>query len=119
MRKITLVAVLLLALGMTAGLGCTRATGGGEARYLALFSSKWQHCSELGLYEARVESVTVRADGNKRVVIDYLFNNGMVPDQARAALLVSPQGRLASQCVLDVASNTCLCGEKPDWQDEH
>jgi hypothetical protein len=116
MRKVVLVA-LVLALFMTAGLGCTRATGGGEARYLNLFASMWPHCHSLGLYQAKVESVTPTVDGNKLVVVAYLYDNGMVPDQGRAAMLVSPEGRLASPCVIDLQTNMCLCGETRDWHD--
>jgi hypothetical protein len=114
MRKLTLAALVLACL-LTTVLGCERATGGGEARYLNLFASLWQRCHSLGLYEARVESVMPMADGNKRVVIAYLFDNGMVPDQGRAAMLVSPQGRAASPCVVDLAADICLCGDKRDW----
>lgn len=116
MRKWTLGA-LLLSLCLVVGFGCTRATGGGEARYLTLFASAWQHCHSLGLYEVRVAAVTALPDGNKRVVVNYLYNNGMVPDQGRAAMLVNPQGRLASDCILDLDANICLCDARKDWHD--
>lgn len=117
MRKKTL-AILILGAALTASaLGCQRATGGAEARYLALFSKVWQRCHELGLYEATVESVTPLPDGHKRVVINYLFDNGMVPDQGRAAMLVAGNGRLASDCVIDLNANLCLCGAQKDWHD--
>ncbi|WP_300162645.1 hypothetical protein [Solidesulfovibrio sp.] len=117
MRKSMLASLLVGAALVAAGLGCTRATGGAEARYLTLFSKVWQRCHSLGLYEARVESVTPLEGGNKRVVINYLFDNGMVPDQGRAAMLVSSAGHLASDCVLDLATNLCLCGAQKDWHD--
>ncbi len=112
-----IVAVLCLAAVLLAGVGCSRSTGGGEARYLALFTAFWQRCHPLGLYEAKVEAVTPLPDGAKRVVVSYLFNNGMVPDQGRAAMLVGPEGRLASDCVLDLAAGVCLCGGHKDWHD--
>uniref|UniRef100_I2PY78 Lipoprotein n=1 Tax=Desulfovibrio sp. U5L TaxID=596152 RepID=I2PY78_9BACT len=112
-----ILAALCLAAVLGAGAGCSRSTGGGEARYLALFASAWQKCHTLGLYEVRVEAVTPLPDGVKRVVVRYLFNNGMVPDQGRAAMLVNAQGRLASDCVLDLAAGICLCGAGKDWHD--
>ena len=116
MRKKTL-SILILGASLALLSGCTRSTGGGEARYLSLFSAVWQRCHSLGLYEATVESVTVRPDGNKRVVIHYVYDNGMVPDTGRAALLVNTKGQLASDCVLDLAINICLCGAQKDWHD--
>jgi hypothetical protein len=115
MRKLVFVA-MILALAITTGFGCTRATGGGEAKYLSLFSSMWPRCHSQGLYQATVESVTLTPDGDKLVVIAYLYDNGMVPDQSRAAMLVSPQGHLASQCIIDLETNLCLCGETRDWR---
>jgi len=115
--RILSLAALVLCLALAALSGCTRATGGGEARYLSLFAAMWQRCHELGLYEVRVESVTPLADGCKRVVVRYLFDNGMAPDQGRAAMLVAPEGRLASQCVVDLGINECMCGEKRDWRE--
>lgn len=112
-----ILAVLCLAAVLGAGAGCSRPTGGGEARHLSLFAAAWNKCHPLGLYEARVESVTPLADGVRRVVVSYLFNNGMVPDQGRAAMLVNAQGRLASDCVLDLEANVCLCGVGKDWHD--
>ena len=117
MRKSTLATLLLLAASLALVSGCTRSTGGGEARYLTLFSTVWQRCHTLGLYQVKVEAVTVRPDGNKRVVVAYVFDNGMVPDQGRAAMLVAPDGRLASDCVLDLEANLCLCGAQKDWHD--
>jgi hypothetical protein len=117
MRKSTLALLLLGAALLAAGFGCTRATGGSEARYLTLFSKVWQRCHDLALYEAKVESVTLLPDGNKRVVVSYLFDNGMVPDQGRAAMLVSSTGHLASDCVVDLVANLCLCGAQKDWHD--
>ena len=108
---------LILALLVTAGAGCSRSTGGGEARYLTLFNTAWAACHELGLYEATVESVAYRPDGNRMVVVSYLFDNGMVPDSGRAAMLVGPDGSLASQCVVDLAVDTCLCGATRDWHE--
>jgi len=116
MRTVTS-ATLILAMALLLAPGCTRTTGGGEARYLALFAAQWGQCHAGGLYEARVESVTPRTDGNKRVVIAYLYDNGMVPDQGRAAMLTSPEGRLASPCVVNLAINQCLCGQGRDWHD--
>lgn len=107
--------VLGLALVLILCAGCTRSTGGGEARYLALFNAAWTSCHSLGLYQAGVESVSLRPDGNRRVVIRYLFDNGMVPDAGRAAMLVSPDGRLASRCLVDLAADICLCGMVRDW----
>lgn len=106
-------ALILLAAALT---GCTRETGGSEARYLHLFSAAWAKCSHQGLYEVRVESVTPRPDGLKVVAVRYLFDNGMVPDQGRAAMLVSPENRLADTCVVDLEINQCLCGETPGWR---
>ncbi len=115
MRTTTLAALCLaLVLGATAG--CTRSTGGGEALYLRLFAAAWQRCHTLGLYQVRVEAVTPLEGGVKRVVVNYLFDNGMVPDQGRAAMLVNGRGRLASDCVLDLAANICLCGADKDWR---
>ena len=117
MRKLTLATLLLSALVLALVSGCSRSTGGGEARYLTLFSNVWQRCHTLGLYQVKVEAVTTRPDGNKRVVVAYVFDNGMVPDQGRAAMLVAPNGRLASDCVLDLEANLCLCGAQKDWHD--
>ncbi|EFL50654.1 conserved hypothetical protein [Solidesulfovibrio fructosivorans JJ]] len=117
MRKLMPATLLFLAVALAASTGCTRDTGGGEARYLTLFSNVWQRCHTLGLYQAKVEAVTTRPDGNKRVVVAYVFDNGMVPDQGRAAMLVAPNGRLASDCVLDLEAGICLCGAQKDWHD--
>lgn len=117
MRKLMPATLLLLAVTLAASAGCTRATGGGEARYLTLFSNVWQRCHTLGLYQVKVETVTTRPDGVKRVVVAYVFDNGMVPDQGRAAMLVSPNGQLASDCVLDLEADICLCGAQKDWHD--
>ena len=106
-------ALILLAAALS---GCTRDTGGGEAKYLHLFYAAWAKCSHQGLYEARVESVAPRADGAKVVTVRYLFDNGMVPDQGRAALLVAPENRLADTCVVDLEINRCLCGDAPGWR---
>ena len=46
-----------------------------------------------------------------------MYDNGEVPDQGRAAMLVSPEGRLASRCVVDIGINECLCGEARDWHE--
>ncbi len=116
MRTLSL-AILVLCLALAGLSGCTRATGGGEARYLALFSGVWQRCHDLGLYEVRVESVTKLANGYKRVAVRYVYDNGEVPDQGHAAMLVSPEGRLASRCVVDLGINECLCGEARDWHE--
>ncbi|WP_075353015.1 hypothetical protein [Desulfovibrio sp. DV] len=96
--------------------GCSRETGGGEAKYLHLFNTAWAKCSHLGLYEVRVESVAPRPDGNKVVTVRYLYNNGMVPDQGRAAMLLAPENRLADSCVIDLEINRCLCDEAPNWR---
>lgn len=117
MRKKMLAILVLGAALVATTAGCQRATGGSEARYLALFSKVWQRCHDLGLYEAKVASVTALPDGHKRVVIDYLFDNGMVPDQGQAAMLVTGNGRLASDCVIDLNANACLCGAQKDWHD--
>jgi hypothetical protein len=109
--------ILALAAVLIVVSGCTRATGGGEARYINLFNAAWANCHRLGLYETSVESVTVRPDGNRRVVIAYVYDNGMVPDSGRAAMLVSPQGRLASDCIVDLAIGICQCGAGKDWND--
>lgn len=116
MRKLTLATLLLSALVLALVSGCSRSTGGGEARYLTLFSNVWQRCHTLGLYQVKVEAVTTRPDGNKRVVVAYVFDNGMVPDQGRAALLVTPENRLADSCVVDLEINRCLCGDAPGWR---
>lgn len=108
-------ASLVLAL-LVAVAGCTRETGGGEARYLHLFNAAWAKCTNRGLYEVRVESVAPRPDGMKVVAVRYLYDNGMVPDQGRAAMLVSPENRLADSCVVDLQINQCLCGEAPGWR---
>ena len=115
MRKKTLAILALGAVLMGAALGCQRATGGAEARYLALFSKVWQRCHSLGLYEVTVESVTPLPDGHKRVVVNYLYDNGMVPDQGQAAMLVSPENRLADPCVVDLEIDQCLGGGAPIW----
>ncbi len=115
MRKWMLPALVLVA-GMALFSGCSRSTGGGEAHYLSLFSGVWQKCHALGLYEASVEAMTEMPDGNKQVVVRYLYDTGMTPATGRAALLVSPQGRLASDCVLDLDINICMCGADKDWQ---
>lgn len=109
-------AVLALVLVASALAGCSRETGGGEARYLHLFYAAWAKCSHLGLYEVRVESVLPRPDGNKTVTVRYLYDNGMVPDQGRAAMLVAPENRLADSCVVDLEINRCLCDEAPNWR---
>lgn len=96
--------------------GCTRSTGGGEARYLQLFNAHWSDCHRLGLYETSVDSVKQLADGNRQVIIKYVYDNGMVPDVGRAAMLVTPQGRLASPCIVDLAIGLCMCGVEKDWQ---
>jgi len=116
MRKMTRMG-LALAVVLAVCAGCTRATGGGEARYLVVFNAAWASCHSLGLYQATVESVTMRPDGNRRVVIHYLYDNGMVPDSGRAAMLISPDNRLASQCIVDLAIDTCLCGAERDWHE--
>ena len=64
-----------------------------------------------------MESVTHRTDGNRVVIVSYLFDNGMVPDSGRAAMLVAPDGSLASQCIVDLAIDTCLCGATRDWRE--
>lgn len=107
--------ILLLAVVLAGLAGCTRSTGGGEARYLQLFNLAWGNCHRLGLYETSVESVTPLADGNRRVVIDYVYDNGMVPDSGRAAMLVTPKGRLASACIVDLEIGLCMCGAEKDW----
>ena len=107
---------LVLALLLAGAAGCSRETGGGEAKYLHLFNAAWAKSSELGLYEVRVESVAPRPDGLKTVTVRYLYNNGMVPDQGRAAMLVSPENRLADSCVVDIAINRCLGGGTPGWR---
>jgi hypothetical protein len=117
MRKLTPALLLVLATFVAVGTGCTRDTGGGEARYLTLFSNAWQGCHSLGLYQVKVEAVTTLPNGNKRVVVAYVYDNGMVPDQGRAAMLVTPAGKLASQCVLDLEAGVCLCGAQKDWHD--
>ncbi|MHC1790841.1 hypothetical protein [Solidesulfovibrio sp.] len=115
MRKLIPAALALILLAAALA-GCARETGGGEAKYLHLFYAAWAKCSHQGLYEARVESVVPRADGTKMVAVRYLFDNGMVPDQGRAAMLVSPENRLADACVVDLEINQCLCGETPGWR---
>jgi hypothetical protein len=109
---------LTLALAATLVLvsGCTRSTGGGEARYLQLFNAHWGDCHRLGLYETSVASVKQLPDGNRQVVIDYVYDNGMVPDTGQAAMLVTPQGQLASPCIVDLAIGLCMCGIEKDWQ---
>ena len=108
---------LVLALLLAGTAGCTRETGGGEAKYLHLFNTAWAACPNRGLYEVRVESVAPRPDGLKTVTVRYLYNNGMVPDQGRAAMLVTPENRLADSCVVDLAINRCLCGDAaPGWR---
>lgn len=107
--------ILALAAVLLVVSGCTRATGGGEARYINLFNAAWGKCHRLDLYQTSVESVTVLADGTRRVVIDYLYDNGMVPDSGRAAMLVTPEGRLASDCIVDLAIGLCMCGAEKDW----
>ena len=108
---------MILVLAALAALvtGCTRSTGGGEARYIQLFDAAWGNCHRLDLYETSVESVTPLPDGNRRVVIHYVFDNGMVPDGGRAAMLVTPQGRLASTCIMDLQIGICMCGAEKDW----
>ena len=96
--------------------GCNRETGGGEAKYLHLFNTAWAKTSSLGLYEVKVASVAPLPDGMKIVTVNYLFNNGMVPDQGRAAMLVSPENRLADPCVVDLQIDQCLGGGAPIWQ---
>ena len=115
MRKLTPALLLVLAAFVVAGTGCTRDTGGGEARYLTLFSNAWQGCHSLGLYQVKVEAVTTLPNGNKRVVVAYVYDNGMVPDQGRAAMLVSPENRLADPCVVDLEIDQCLGGGAPVW----
>ncbi|KHK00791.1 hypothetical protein [Desulfovibrio sp. TomC] len=109
-------AFLALVLLAAALAGCTRETGGGEAKYLHLFNTAWAKCNHLGLYEVRVESVAKRPDGNKVVTVRYLYDNGMVPDQGRAAMLVAPENRLADSCVINLGINRCLCDEVPGWR---
>ena len=113
----TLRAALALAALAVALVGCNRETGGGEAKYLHLFNTAWAKTSNLGLYEVKVASVMPLPDGMKVVTVNYLFNNGMVPDQGRAAMLVSSTGHLASDCVVDLIANLCLCGAQKDWHD--
>ena len=50
------------------------------------------------------------------MTVRYLYNNGMTPDQGRAAMLVTPENRLAEGCVADLSSNVCLCGGTPGWR---
>jgi len=114
MEKMTRLILALTAVVVLAT-GCTRATGGSEARYLQLFNAAWGNCHRLDLYETSVESVTPLPDGNRRVVIDYVYDNGMVPDSGRAAMLVTAQGRLASPCIVDLAIGLCMCGAEKDW----
>jgi len=109
-------AILALALLVALSAGCSRSTGGGEAKYLHLFNAAWARCSDRGLYEARVESVVAQPDGNKVVTVHYLYDNGMVPDQGRAAMLVAPDNRLADTCVVGLEIMRCLCGEAPTWR---
>lgn len=109
---------LLAALALAVCTGCDQFTGGGKAHSLVIFNRAWAKCHELALYEATVESVTMRRDGNRRVVVQYLFDNGIVPDTGRAAMLLTPDNKLANPCIVDLMSDTCLCGGKRDWQDE-
>ena len=111
----TLRAALALAALVVALAGCNRDTGGGEAKYLHLFNTAWAKTSSLGLYEVKVASVMPLPDGMKVVTVNYLFNNGMVPDQGRAAMLVSPENRLADPCVVDLEIDQCLGGGAPIW----
>lgn len=112
----SILASLVLALLLAVSAGCVRETGGGEAKYLHLFNAAWARCNDRGLYEVRVESVAPRPDGMKTVTVRYLFDNGMVPDQGRAAMLVSPENRLADTCVVNLEIKRCLCGEAPSWR---
>ena len=110
LRAVMAVAVLSAALA-----GCNRETGGGEAQYLHLFNSAWAKSNTRGLYEVRVASVAPLPDGMKIVTVNYLFDNGMVPDQGQAAMLVSPENRLADPCVVDLEIDQCLGGGAPVW----
>lgn len=107
--------ILTLAAVLVIISGCTRSTGGAEARYIQLFNAAWGNCHRLDLYQTSVESVTPLPDGNRRVVIDYVYDNGMVPDSGRAAMLVTDQGRLASACIVDLEIGICMCGAAKDW----
>ena len=111
----TLRAALALAALVVALTGCNRETGGGEAKYLHLFYAAWAKSSSHGLYEVKVASVRPLPGGMKVVAINYLFDNGMVPDQGRAAMLVSPENRLADPCVVDLEIDQCLGGGAPIW----
>jgi len=109
---------LVVALALVVCAGCDQLMGGGKAHSLILFNNAWAKCHSLSLYEASVESVTMRPDGNRRVVVKYLFDNGMMPDSGRAAMLLTPDNQLASQCIVDLLSGTCLCGGERDWRDD-